>query len=110
MLVNPFMTYFAGDKQIIYGIFQDMLEGLRELNSYGGAREEWAFDTEAFKIVAENMCVEAGVTLMYHGFAAANLPRAVTSIEVATKDGLKPLLPRSLLTPPAMPICPSCWG
>lgn len=91
MLVNPFMTYFAGDKQIIYGIFQDMLEGLRELNSYGGAREEWAFDTEAFKIVAENMCVEAGVTLMYHGFlAAANTAEGrITSIEVATKDGLK---------------------
>ena len=27
-LVNPFMTYFAGGKQIIEGIFSEVLEGL----------------------------------------------------------------------------------
>lgn len=93
MLVNPFMTYFAGDKQIIFGVFQDMLDGLTRLGAYGSERTKWAFDAEAFKIVAERMCLDAGVTLLYHSFLArANVRDGVIeSIDVATKDGLKQL-------------------
>lgn len=91
MLVNPFMTYFAGDKQIIFGVFQDMLDRLICLDAYGSERTPWAFDPEAFKIVAEAMCLDAGVTLLYHAFLAqANADEGVIhSIDVATKDGLK---------------------
>ncbi len=93
MMVNPFMTYFAGNRQIIFGVLQDMIDGLSQLNSYGSERQKWAFDAEAFKIVAENLCREAGVSLLYHGFLAATKVNAgkITSIDVATKDGLKTL-------------------
>lgn len=93
MLVNPFMTYYAGNKQIVKGIFQDMLDELTKIGAFGSKREQWAFDTEAFKIVAETMCIKAGVNLLYHCF----LTRAdvsdgkITSIDIATKDGLKRL-------------------
>lgn len=93
MLVNPFMTYYAGDKQIVKGIFQDMLDELTKMGAFGSERQRWAFDAEAFKIAAETMCIKAGVKLLYHCFLAkANVSDGrVTSIDIATKDGLKRL-------------------
>ncbi|NMB45043.1 MAG: FAD-dependent oxidoreductase [Firmicutes bacterium] len=93
MLVNPFMTYYAGDKQIVLGVFQDMLDELTKMEAYGTEREPWAFDTEAFKIAAERLCLEAGVELLYHVFLADAAVRdgKIQSITIATKDGLKEL-------------------
>lgn len=93
MLVNPFMTFFAGDKQIIVGIFQEMLDRLSEMGAYGTKDEPMAFDAEAFKIAAERLCLEAGVELMYHAFLAAGevSDGKIQSIRIATKAGLKEL-------------------
>lgn len=93
MLVNPFMTYFAGNKQVIVGVFQDMLDQLSAMGAYGTEREPWAFDAEAFKVAAERLCLEAGVELLYHAFLAdATVSEGmIESISIATKDGLKEL-------------------
>ncbi len=91
MLVNPFMTYYAGGKQIIRGVFQDMVDKLTEMGAFGSEHEPKAFDAEAFKIAAEEMGIECGVKLLYHCFLARSYVNdgKVSSIEVATKDGLK---------------------
>lgn len=91
MLVNPFMTFFAGKKQIIHGVFQEMIDGLKEMDAYGTERTPWAFDTEAFKIVAEKLCQEAGVNILFHSFLADAEVKDnyISNISVATKDGLK---------------------
>jgi len=93
MLVNPFMTFYAGDKQIVVGIFQDMLDKLSEMGGYGAKNEPTALDAEAFKIAAERLCLEAGVELLYHGFLADAAVRdgRILAVRVATKAGLKEL-------------------
>jgi ribulose 1,5-bisphosphate synthetase/thiazole synthase len=88
MLVNPFMRYTAGKKQIIYGVLQDMIKALRAMDAYGAPRQANAFDTEAFKLVAEQLCLQAGVQLLYHALVSDVTVDAggnITELEVATK-------------------------
>ena len=74
-LVNPFMTYWAGEEQIIRGILDELIERLTKLGAYGkGSRT--AFDPEAFKLVADRMCAESGVRVLLH-----------TSLTDVTMDG-----------------------
>ena len=91
ILVNPFMTYFAGDRQIIHGVLQEIIEGLEKMDAYGNPRTHWAFDAEAIKIVSERLCLDSGVDLLYHSFltGCAVENDKITAIHVATKDGLK---------------------
>jgi len=66
-LVNPYMTYWAGEEQIIHGIHQEIIDRLSALGAYGkGCRT--AFDPEAWKFVADRMCEEAGVRVLFHTF------------------------------------------
>lgn len=93
MLVNPFMTYFAGARQIIHGVLQEIIHGLQKMEAYGNPRTPWAFDAEAIKIVSERLCLDNGVNLLYHSFLAACSVEngKISAIQVATKDGLKTL-------------------
>ncbi|MBR7116711.1 MAG: FAD-dependent oxidoreductase [Clostridia bacterium] len=108
-MVGTFMTCMdtKGEKQIIKGFFEEfVLELLKEngaiyhtscpgSDSYSGYRETGhigvtPYDFEAFKRVAERMCLEAGVKLLYH----ATLVKAdasdgrVRSAYLALKDGI----------------------
>ncbi len=65
-LVNPFMTFYAGGKQIIAGILQELIERLKELNGYN--EKNRSFDPELMKYVMEKMALEFGVKLLYHTF------------------------------------------
>lgn len=84
-LVGPFMTSFdiPGEKQIILGIFEEMVQRMMELGgaihprdvgpstSYSGYysvghNHVGPFDHEAFKLVATRMLLEAGVKLLLH--------------------------------------------
>lgn len=68
-MVNPFMGFFAGKKQLIRGVFQEMLDRTKELGGYGlpgmAAR---AFDPELFKLAADRIMLDHGVELLYHSF------------------------------------------
>lgn len=76
-LVNPFMTWFAGSEQIIEGIFQEVLHRLASKGGYGG-KQTHAFDPEAFKVVADEICIESGVRLLLHAFVSgANVEDSV---------------------------------
>jgi len=65
-LVFPFMTRFAGDERIIDGVFQEIIERLDAKGGYGGPDRPAMFDTEMLKVVADEICIESGVRLLFH--------------------------------------------
>jgi len=95
MMVNPWMTYSAGPKQIIYGVLQELIDGMSKLGMYGHPKQQTAFDPEALKYVAEHLCLDAGVELLYHTFLGGvqldESNRYIKSIRVANKAGLMDL-------------------
>lgn len=94
MMVNPWMSYRAGNggEQLIFGVLQELIDGMTALGMYGHPKARNAFDPEALKVVAERLCREAGVTLLYHSFlAGANMRedgRTIRSVQLANKAGL----------------------
>ena len=84
-LVGPFMTCYdaRGEERIIKGLYSKLEEKLLELkggiapeacltgDSFSGYRKKghmgvMPFDVETLKVALEQMCLEAGVTLLYH--------------------------------------------
>lgn len=99
MLVNPFMTYYAGRRQIVKGIFQEIVERLTMLGAFGNNRMEktpWAFDAEVFKIVADEICLENQVEVLFHAsvVGAMRKENEIEEIQIATKEGLTKLSAR----------------
>ena len=109
-LVAPFMTCYdrLGEKQIIRGVFDDLVRRLvqedgaippeecRKMDAYSGYNPfhtghlgTTPFDKEVLKRVMEEMCLQAGVTLKYH-YLFVNVEqqdRNLTSCVFATKSG-----------------------
>ncbi len=69
-LINPFMTWHAGGKPIIRGLFERILDRLDGYGGWGGPRQGSAFDAELLKLVADDLCQEAGVRLRLHTMLA----------------------------------------
>jgi hypothetical protein len=90
-LVNPFMTWHAGGKPIIRGLFERITERLDEYGGWGGPRRASAFDEEMFKFVAEDLCEEAGVRLQLHTMLADVEAEGgrVNRIATLSKSGLR---------------------
>ncbi|GAA3407881.1 FAD-dependent oxidoreductase [Paenibacillus hodogayensis] len=94
MMVNPWMSYRAGKGgvQLIFGVLQELIDGMTEMGMYGHRLVPNAFDPEALKVVAERLCLEAGVTLLYHTFLAgvhmSDDGRTIRSLQLANKAGL----------------------
>lgn len=73
-LVVPLMTFHAGKKQIIKGYAQEMLDRMADFNGtlghlpdpVGFAGTVTPIETECYKIVAQEMLLEAGVDIYYH--------------------------------------------
>lgn len=87
-LVNPFMTFWAGQEQIVEGILQELVDRLTALGAYGkGSRT--AFDPEAYKHVCDLMAVESGVRLLFHTTLtdASAEGQSIASVEIANKSG-----------------------
>lgn len=110
-LVGPFMTCFDpdGENQVIKGFFDEFV---REMEKRGGAihPEQVAagtsysgyrvyghahcgpFNSESFKRVAEDLCTDSGVELLYHAmFVSACMNEdgsKITGAVFATKGGL----------------------
>ncbi len=90
-LVNPFMTWHAGGKPIIRGLFERIVERLDDYGGWAGPRQGSAFDDELFKFVADDLCAEAGVKLMLHTMLA-DVDAAdgrVRQIATVSKSGLQ---------------------
>jgi hypothetical protein len=116
-LVGPFMTSYSQDGkiQLIKGVFEELVERAEALGgaihprgveggseyagfiTYGHHRVT-PFDPEAVKLVAAEMCLEAGVDLRLHTFVCDTLVEApstssgqasVAGVLVASKSGLE---------------------
>ena len=109
-LVGPFMTSYSQDGkiQLIKGVFEELVERAEALGGAIHPREveggsEYAgfityghhrvtpFDPEAVKLVAAEMCLEAGVELRLHTFVVDTLVEhgGVAGVLVASKSGLE---------------------
>ncbi len=87
-LVNPYMTYWAGEEQIVNGIHQEICDRLTALGAYGkGSRT--TFDSETYKFVADRMCEESGVKVMLHSLLSdvAVSDGVISSVEIVGKSG-----------------------
>ncbi|MQY58504.1 MAG: FAD-dependent oxidoreductase, partial [Clostridia bacterium] len=85
-LVQPFMTYRAGGKQIICGIFQEILERLKKKNAL---KDGHIFDSEVMKLILDELVLESNVNLLLHTFVA-NVEvkgNSLTGIYVENKSG-----------------------
>lgn len=94
MMVNPWMPYWTAgnEQQIIFGVFQELIDGMTRMGMYGSEKARTAFDPEALKYVAEHLCRDAGVHLLYHTFLAAvktsSDGKRIESVQMANKAGL----------------------
>ncbi len=90
-LVNPFMTWHAGGRPIIRGLFERILSRLDAEGGWTGPRQGSAFDAELLKLVADDLCREAGVRLRLHTSLAAvdAADGRVRRIAIASKSGLQ---------------------
>ena len=74
MGTGPMMTFHAGEKQVIRGLAQEMIERMvvkgfspgHITDSTGYTYTVTPFSAEGMKITLEDMMLEAGVTLLYH--------------------------------------------
>lgn len=92
-LVNPFMGFHIAGKPIIGGILAEVIERLRALGGWGSPRTPLAFDAEALKFVADDMCREAGVTLLLHTWVSRPTVKGgrIESLAVENKSGTQRL-------------------
>ncbi len=90
-LVNPFMTWHAGGKPIIRGLFERILGRLDGYGGWVGPRQGSAFDAELLKFVADDLCADAGVRLRLHtSLAAVDAAEGrVRRIAILSKSGLQ---------------------
>lgn len=93
-LVNPFMSYFKARKpytqenQLIFGIFQEILD---ELDKLGGLKDKSIFDAEILKLVLSRMVRKAGVDVLLHTFIEEinkSSDNIIKSVRVANKSGV----------------------
>lgn len=99
--VAPMMTFFAGDKQVIRGIMQEIVDRLTARGSSCGHIEDTTryvkyitpFDAEGLKLVLDEMVQEAGCEVLFHTFTGgvAREERRISALAVCNKDGLHEL-------------------
>jgi len=98
MGVGPMMTFFAGEKQVIKGIGQEIVDRLvaqhyspgHVLDSTNYISYVTPFDAEGLKYVLDQMVVEAGCDVLFHTYLvdADYQSNQVTKIYITNKDGV----------------------
>lgn len=91
-LVAPISVFNYNDRRIIDGIPWEFIERLTEV---GGAREEKpigniTFSPEKYKLIAQRMVLEAGVSLYFHSYLTGcrkTEDRRITHIIIDNKNG-----------------------
>jgi len=96
--VGPMMTFHAGEKQVIRGIMEEIVERLKTAGYSTGHIYDTMqyisyltpFNAEGLKIVLDDMAAEAGLSVLFHTFigAAACEDGKITSLTVCNKDGM----------------------
>jgi hypothetical protein len=92
-LVHPWMPYFAGEKQLVAGIFQEVIDRLSAHDAFGAGwqlgHSSHCFDPEVLKRVLQEMLLQAGVQFRLHSFVAGARKRGskVTGVVLESKSG-----------------------
>ena len=89
--VNPFMTRYAGGVAIIEGVFDEIVQRLTAKGAYNRPRCWNSFDKEYFKIVADEICIESGVRLLFHSFVSGAKVSGSTieAADITNKSGVQ---------------------
>lgn len=103
-MVGPIQSFHAGDKQVVAGLAQEVVDRLKTIGASPGHVPDpvdycssiTPFDYEGLKRVLMEMALEAGVDLWLHStFQDASVEdRQVRHIRVWQKDGVKELAAR----------------
>ena len=98
MGVGPMMTFFAGSKQVIKGVGQQIIDRLVQggfspghiLDSTNYISYVTPFDAEGMKFTLDQMVSEAGCDVLFHTYliGQSHDGERVNSIVVANKDGV----------------------
>lgn len=94
---GPMMTFHAGEKQVVQGLCGELIQRLKEKGLSTGHIFDTTnytytvtpFDVEGMKRELEDMCLEAGVALLYHT-ALTDVIRAgdrIRAVEISNKNG-----------------------
>ena len=99
--VGPMMTFHAGEKQVIRGIMQELVDALVERGwSVGHVPDTKQYTTtitpfqaEGLKLVLDEKLREAGCTVLFHTFIGSvqRSGSEIQSLTVCNKDGLHPV-------------------
>ncbi len=86
-LVNPFMHNHIDGRRLDSGVHQDWCHKMEEMG--GLLPDGVTFNAEIAKLAAEQLCLEAGVDLLYHAFfgTAVMDGRCIDALVFATKSG-----------------------
>lgn len=94
---GPMMSFHAGSTQVVQGIPEEVIRRLMELELSPGHMPDFVgfcatitpFSAEGMKLVLEQMCMEAGVTLLYHTtfVDCETLEGKITSVRLLSKNG-----------------------
>lgn len=86
--------YTDDQRQVVFGVAEEMLAGLRELGAVTGPQRFKAvavvFDPEAVKAVADDLCARAGVDVLLHShlLQATRHEQRITAVRVADHSGV----------------------
>lgn len=96
--VGPMMTFFAGEKQVIQGIGEEIVKRLKERGYSPGHVYDSThyisyvtpFSVEGLKIVLDEMAIDSNVTLLYHTYIIGinKKGNTIESIDIVNKDGI----------------------
>ncbi len=96
--VGPMMTFFAGEKQVIQGIGEEIVKRLKERRYSPGHVYDSThyisyvtpFSAEGLKIVLDEMAIDSNVTLLYHTYIIGinKNGNTIKSIDIVNKDGI----------------------
>lgn len=94
---GPMMSFHAGNTQVVRGIPDEIVKRMQEIGLSPGHMEDFVgycasvtpFSPEGMKLVMEDMCIEAGVTLLYHtNFIDCQMDGdKITSVRLFAKNG-----------------------
>jgi len=98
---GPMMTFHAGDRQVVKGITEEVIERLVKKGKSPGHLFDTTcytytvtpFDAESLKLELESMLLEAGGRILYHTFVCgiSREGEKITGVAVCGKDGVKHL-------------------
>ena len=99
---GPMMTFHAGEKQVVCGICDELIERLKAKGLSTGHISDTTnytytvtpFDAEGMKRELEDMCMESGVVLLYHCYVSDAVceENRITSVEIVHKKGKENLI------------------